>query len=123
MSPNTPVRILSYISAKAYNKRRTNKSLKNWLKLTIFFDKRVYSLIVMPREKTISKRKRSSSRKRRRTVQKFTFFNEPVGQNNFTKPKYTQRGIKYPLISRLYDAKRFKISKVLTPILRQYESN
>ena len=68
---------------------------------------------MMPRDKIISKRKRSSSRKRRRTVQKFTFFNEPVIQTNFNKPKYTQRGIKYPLISRIYDAKRFRISKVL----------
>ena len=67
----------------------------------------------MPRDKITSKRKRSSSRKRRRTVQKFTFFNEPVIQTNFNKPKYTQRGIKYPLISRIYDAKRFRISKVL----------
>ena len=66
----------------------------------------------MPRDKIISKRKRSSSRKRRRTVQKFTFFNEPVIQTSLNKPKYTQRGIKYPLISRIYDAKRFRISKV-----------
>ena len=101
-----------YISEKAYYKRRTNKSLKNWLKLVIFL---VFScsLIVMPRDKIISKRKRSSSRKRRRTIQKFTFFNEPVIETNLNKPKYTQRGIKYPIISRIYDAKRFRISKVL----------
>ena len=76
-------------------------------KLTV----RGYSLAVMPHDKIISKRKRSSSRKRRRTVQKFTFFNEPAIQNNL--PKYTQKGIRYPIISRYYDAKRFRISKVM----------
>ena len=72
----------------------------------------------MPREvkdkskSLVSKRKRSSSRKRRRTIQRFTFFNEL--ETNTTK--HAQKGIKYPIISRLYDAKRFRVSNVVTKL-------